>query len=85
MSQIDFFIITAFVLIWKRKIFCQTGLPFKVCIQGHLTGCHAENGDQVSNNQVEPGQAIKSAVAYFPSISCMKSCRVALYMLLVCI
>ena len=47
-------------------------------LRGHLTGCRAGNGDQLSSNQAEPGQAIKSAVAYFPSISCATSCRVAL-------
>ena len=42
---------------------------------------HTGNGDQLSSTQAEPGQAIKSAVAYFPSISCVTSCRVALYSL----
>ena len=36
--------------------------------QGHPTGCRTGNGDQLSSSQAEPGHAIKSAVAYFPSI-----------------
>ena len=53
---------------------CEFGL------QGHLTGCRTGNGDQLNSTQAQPGQAIKSAVAYFPSISCATSCRVALYL-----
>ena len=51
-------------------------------LQGHPTGCRTGNGDQLSSTQAEPGQAIKSAVAYFPSISCATSCPVALYIYL---
>ena len=47
-------------------------------LQGHLIGCRTGNGDQLSSNQAEPGQAINSAVAYFPSISCATSCPLAL-------
>ena len=50
-----------------------------VKLQGHPTGYLTGNGDQLRSNQAEPGQAIKSAVAYFPSISCATSCQVALY------
>ena len=50
-----------------------------VDVQGHRTGCRTGYGDKLSSTQAEPGQAIKSAVAYFPSISCATSCRVALY------
>ena len=41
--------------------------------------CPTGNGDKLSSTQAEPGQAIKSAVAYFPSISFATSCPVALY------
>ena len=54
-------------------------LLFEEIVQGHPTGCRTGNGDQLSSTQAEPGQAIKSAVAYFPSISCATSCRDALY------
>ena len=35
--------------------------------------------EKLSSNQVEPGQAIKSAVTQFPSISCATCCPVTLY------
>ena len=55
-------------------------LKTRTChVQGHRTGCRTGNGDQLSSSQAEPGQAIKSAVAYFPAISCETSCPVALY------
>ena len=50
-------------------------------LQGHPTGCRFGNGEKLSSSQAEPGQAIESVVAYFPSISCETSCRVALYTL----
>ena len=48
-------------------------------MQVDRTGCRTGNGDKLSSSQAEPGQAIKSDLAYFPSISCATSCRVALY------
>ena len=40
-----------------------------------MAGCRPGNGDQLSSTQAEPGQAITSAVACFPSISCATSCH----------
>ena len=37
-------------------------------------GCRTGYGDKLSRTQAEPGQAINSAVAYFPSVSCATSC-----------
>ena len=42
--------------------------------QGDLPGCRTGNGEKLSSTQAEPGQAIRSAVAYFPSISRATSC-----------
>ena len=36
--------------------------------------CRTGNGKKLSSTQAEPGQAINSAVTYFPSISCATSC-----------
>ena len=43
-------------------------LPFS------MAGCRPGNGEKLNRSQAEPGQAITSAVAYFPSISCATSC-----------
>ena len=48
-------------------------------IQGDRTGYRAGNREKLNSTQAEPGQAITSAVAYFPSISCATFCLVALY------
>ena len=59
-------------------IFCAS-LRKRDGLQDDLTGCRTGNGEKLSSSQAEPGQAIKSAVAYFPSISCATSSQVALY------
>ena len=66
------------VLLIDGPEFALTNCVFFGALQGHLIGCHTGNGDQLSSNQAEPGQAINSAVAYFPSISCATSCPLAL-------
>ena len=43
------------------------------------TGCRTGKGEKLSSRQAEPGQAIKSAVAQFLSISCATSWRRARY------
>ena len=43
---------------------------------GILSGCsgyHKGYGEKLRCSQAQPGQAITSAVAYFPSISCLVS------------
>ena len=37
------------------------------------SGCHKGYGKKLSCTQAQPGQAITSAVSYFPSISCATS------------
>ena len=44
----------------------EGGLCSERQLQGHPTRCRPGNGDQLRSSQAEPGQAIKSAVAYFP-------------------
>ena len=44
-------------------------------IPGSAPGCRTRNRVKLSSNQAEPVQAIKSGVAYFPSISCTTSWR----------
>ena len=44
-------------------------------LPGSAPGCRTGNGEKLSSTQAEPVQAIKSAVAYFPSISCATSWR----------
>ena len=56
----------------------ETGMAEKH-IQGDRTGYRAGNREKLSSTQAEPGQAINSAVAYFPSVSFATSCPVALY------
>ena len=53
--------------------------PVYVPVQGDRTGYRAGNREKLNSTQAEPGQAITSAVAYFPSISCATFCPVALY------
>ena len=48
-------------------------------LQGSAPGCHSGNGEKLSSTQAESGQAIKSAVAYFPSISGATSWRRSRY------
>ena len=50
----------------------------KSSLQGDRTEYRTGNREKLNNTQGEPGQAITSAVAYFPSISCASSCPVAL-------
>ena len=48
-------------------------------VPGSAPGCRAGNGEKLSSTQAEPGQANKSAVAYFPSISGVTSWRRSRY------
>ena len=48
-------------------------------VPGQSTGCGTGKGEKRSSSQAEPGQAIKSAVASFLSISCATSCLRARY------
>ena len=48
-------------------------------VQGEPIGCRTGNGKKLSSSQAEPGQAIKSDVASFPSISCATSWRRSRY------
>ena len=50
-----------------------------IIVLGDPTGCRTGNREKLSSSQSVPGQAIKSAVAQFPSISCATSCLVTLY------
>ena len=60
-----------------RRTVCKypNGLP------GSAPGCRTGNGEKLSRTQAEPVQAIKSAVAYFPSISGATSWRRSRYRL----
>ena len=42
-------------------------------VLGEWSGYHTGKGEKLTCSQAETGQAIKSAVAYFPSISCVAS------------
>ena len=48
-------------------------------VPGSALGCRTGNREKLSSTQAEPVQAIKSSVAYFPSISCTTSWRGSLY------
>ena len=48
-------------------------------LPGSAPGCRTGNGEKLSRTQAEPVQAIKSAVAYFPSISGATSWRRSRY------
>ena len=49
-------------------------------LPGSATGYRTRNGEKLSSTQAEPVQAIKSGVAYFPSISCTTSWRRSRYL-----
>ena len=68
----DFSTAAASVLITE----CSKLMHLKV--QGDRTGYPAGNREKLNSAQAEPGQAITSAVAYFPSISFVTSCLLAL-------
>ena len=53
--------------------YCFSNVP------GSAPGCRTGNREKLSSTQAEPVQAIKSGVAYFPSISCMISWRRSRY------
>ena len=53
----------------------QMGHP----VPGSAPGCRTGNREKLSSTQAEPGLAIKSGVAYFPSISCTTSWRRSRY------
>ena len=44
-----------------------------------MAGCRPGNGEKLNRRQAEPDQAITSAVAYFPSVSCATSCALGRY------
>ena len=48
-------------------------------VPGSAPGCRTGNGEKLSSTQAEPVQAIKSGVAYLPSISCTTSWRRSRY------
>ena len=48
-------------------------------VPGSAPGCRPGNREKLSSTQAEPVQAIQSAVAYFPSISCTTSWRRSRY------
>ena len=50
-----------------------------IIIPGSAPGCRTGNREKLSSTQAEPFQAIKSGVAYFPSISCTTSWRRSRY------
>ena len=52
---------------------CNNTNPSADHILGEWSGYHTGKGEKLTCSQAETGQAIKSAVAYFPSISCVAS------------
>ena len=60
---------------------CLEHFHLHIDIPWSAPGCRTGNGKKQSISQAEPGQAIKSAVAYFPSISCATSWRRSRYIL----
>ena len=54
-------------------------VPREFDIPGSAPGCRTGNREKLSSTQAEPVQAIKSGVAYFPSISCTTSWRRSRY------
>ena len=56
-----------------------TNRPCPFPLPGSAPGCRTGNRAKLSSTQAEPVQAIKSGVAYFPSISCTKSWRRSRY------
>ena len=56
-----------------------TNRPCPFPLPGSAPGCRTGNRAKLSSTQAEPVQAIKSGLAYFPSISCTTSCRRSRY------
>ena len=59
-----------------QKFWSKGSLP---SVPGSAPGCRTGNREKLSSTQAEPVQAIKTGVAYFPSISCTTSWRRSRY------
>ena len=69
----DFVLHLIYEIIVLDNFFCGYGVP------GSAPGCRTGNREKLSSTQAEPVQAIKSGVAYFPSISFTTSWRRSRY------
>ena len=65
-------------LLWQSATVTVLAIPNSF-VPGSAPGCRIGNREKLSSTQAEPVLAIKSGVAYFPSISCTTSWRRSRY------